>query len=465
MDEEMSLKVSIRFYLCAALVIGTLLFSCTREPKPNLIVITIDTLRADHLSCYGYSKVTSPRIDELAAKAIFFEKAFCQAPQTLPSHAAIFTGMHPRHSGSITHESPLEDTRTTLAELLKAQGYTTAAFISSHALDSKFNLTQGFDTYWEIHKEYSIRQRARAHEGGVDFTTDAVLTWLEDHKDDRFFVWVHWFHPHRPYNPPTAYRDRFAGSYEGDATSEPEFIMNVWRNKIDLPQADIDYLRGCYDGEIAFTDYQVGRLLDKLSSLGLMGKTIVVLTSDHGEILYEHEYYFGHDIGLYEECLWVPLLLYGPGLLSEHRKVDEPVETIDIMPTLLDLLEIPKPDEIEGRSLLPLIAGAQFKPTDYFFSETFPFPEKCPPRHAVRTLRTKLIWKENRSGEITKEFYDLSQDPGETNNLYEPLNPVAARLDSALTSWMAPEGLHPGRIPSARETGRWRILKSLGYIN
>ncbi len=456
---------NLRIWLSLTLAFGLIIIQCTREPKPNVVVITIDTLRADHLSCYGYAKPTSPRIDALAAESVLFEKALCQAPQTLPSHTSIFTGMHPRHHRSITHESPVEEGVQTLAELLKARGYRTGAFISSHALDSKYNLTQGFDTYWEIHKEYNVAERKAAVRNGIDLTTEAVLAWLKGHKDDRFFLWVHWFHPHRPYNPPPIYKDRFAGTYDGDANSEPEFIINVWRNRIELSQADVSYLRGCYDGEVAFTDRQVGRLLDELTALGLKAKTIIVLTSDHGEILYEHEYYFGHDIGLYDECLWVPLLFYGPGLLIDHRRVSQPVETIDIMPTLLDLLEISKPKEIEGKSLLPLIAGAKFEPVTYFFSETFPFPEKSLPRHAVRTAQAKLVWKETSSGDIIKEFYDLSKDPGETRNLYDITNPLAAHLDSVMTSWIAPQGLHPARIPSARESGRWRILKSLGYIN
>ncbi len=449
------------FWILVVLAILT----CAREPKPNVVIVTIDTLRADHLSCYGYSKPTSPRIDDFAGRAILFEKAFSQAPQTLPSHASIFTGLHPRHHKSITHESPLADDVTTLAEILKHKDYETAAFISSHALDSKYNLTQGFNTYWEIQREYSVPERQNAHHWGKDLTTDAVLRWLKEHHSDRFFLWVHWFHPHRPYNPPEDYRTRFAGPYEGDANSSPDFIITVWQNKIELADEDVAYLRGCYDGEVAFTDYQVGRLLDELTSLGLMNNTIIILTSDHGEILYEHEYYFGHDIGLYDECLWVPLIFYGPGILDEHKRIDKPVETIDIMPTVLDLLEIAKPQGMDGKSLLPLIAGGKFEGCTYFFSETFPFPEKSLPRHAVRTRTAKLIWRETATGGIEKHFFDLVKDPEETENVYDVSNPACARLDSVLGEWIKPEGLHPARIPSARESGRWRILKSLGYVN
>lgn len=445
--------------------LAILALTCTREPKPNLVVITIDTLRADHLSCYGYPKPTSPRIDDLAAKGVLFEKTFSPEPQTLPSHTSIFTGMHPRHHKSITHESQVDDKLVTLAEILKSRGYKTAAFISSHALDSKYNLTQGFDTYWEIQKEYGLAVRQNSHARGIDLTTDAVLSWLKDHQGDRFFLWVHWFHPHRPYIPPEEYRSRFAGPYRENVGSAPDFIMKVWREKIHLPQEDVDYLRGCYDGEIAFTDYQVGRLLDELGSLGLMGNTIIVLTSDHGEILYEHEYYFGHDIGLYDECLWVPLVFYGPGIIGEHVRIGEPVESVDIMPTLLDLLELEKPQGMDGKSLLPLIAGGKRQSPTYFFSETFPFPEKEQPRHAVRIQNAKLIWKETKTGEIEKQFFDLSKDPAESINVYSAQDPLCAKLDSILKGWIEPLGLHPAPIPSARQTGRWRILKSLGYVN
>jgi arylsulfatase A-like enzyme len=403
-------------------------------------------------------------MDEFARQAVLFESVACQSSQTLPSHASIFIGTNPRTHKAISHESPVAPEMTTLAEILKQRGYRTGAFISSHALDSEYGLDQGFDTYWEIHKERSIEERQLAKNAEQDPTLDEALAWLRENGASRFFMWVHWFHPHRAYRPPPRYRERFASGYDGTASSEPEFIMKVWRQEIELAEADVDHLTGLYDGEVAFTDALVGKLLDQADSMGLLEDTIVVITSDHGEILYEHENYFGHDIALYDECLMIPLLIRAPALEVAEPRISELVQSLDILPTLLDILEIEHPGGLEGKSLLPLVAGTGGATVDYSFSETFPFPEKCPPRHAVRTADSKLIWKECCAEDLNKEFYDLAADPKEMNNLY-PAHPEAARLDSVLARWIQNGGLHPAAIPTARESGRWRILKSLGYVD
>lgn len=455
-----------------AIVLGAVLImlallpvGCGKETRPNVLIITIDTLRADHLTCYGYDKSTSPRIDAFAGDAVLFENVCCQSSQTLPSHASIMIGTNPRSHKAISHESFVDENITTLAEILKQQGYRTAAFISSHALDSKYHLDQGFETYWEVHKEFAVPERQLHKVQEKSATTDAVLDWLEDASASEFFLWVHWFDPHRPYDPPPRYVREFAGGYAGMATSDADFIMKVWREGIDLAPEDIDHLIGRYDGEIAFTDTQVGRIIDYLDSRGMLDNTILIITSDHGEILYEHEYYFGHDIGLYDECIMIPLVIHVPGHEARGMRISPLVQSLDIMPTLLALLEIEPPEYLEGKSLLPLIEGAMESTVDYAFSETFPFPEKCPPRHAVRTAGAKLLWKETEDGPILKEYYDLASDPSETTDLYSPDLPEALHLDSLLTRWIADGGLHPAPIPTAQESGRLRILKSLGYID
>jgi arylsulfatase A-like enzyme len=226
-------------------------------------------------------------------------------------------------------------------------------------------------------------------------------------------------------------------------------------------------MRGLYDGEIAFTDAQVGRVLDELESLGLAKNTLVVLTADHGEILYEHEHYFGHDIALYDECTMVPLVIRIPGTEPARHRVTSLAQSIDIFPTVLDALGIPAPAGVEGKSLLPVIKGGADATPRHGFCETFPFPEKCPPRHAVRTLTSKLIWRQEPPAQILKEFYDLEADPGEVANAYpgSPRAAVIADLDRALAAWIGPGGLVPAPIPSAAESGRRKILKSLGYLD
>jgi arylsulfatase A-like enzyme len=441
-----------------------LLSGCGEEPAYNVVIITVDTLRSDHLGCYGYHRPTSPRIDRFAEAGALFENVVCQSSQTLPSHASIFLGTNPRTHLTISHESVVGSGQTTLAEMLKNEGYVTGAFISSHALDSRYGLDQGFDTYWEVHKEATIPQRQMLKANERDATTGGVLEWLELHADSRFFLWVHWFHPHRPYEPPPRYLETFAGGYQGTATSDPEFIMKVWREEIELGPEDIAYLSGSYDGEVAFSDAQIGRLLDALSSMDLMENTIIIVTADHGELLYEHERYFGHDIALYDECIMIPLVMHVPGLVPASRRIGEMVQSLDILPTVLDLLGIKCPSHAEGKSLMPLLDGSGEPTAEAAFSETYPFPEKCEPRHSVRTADSKLIWKEVRQAPLIKEYYDLAADPGESENLFPELLPEAVRLDSILSGWMEDGGLRPAPIPTARESGRRNILKSLGYL-
>jgi arylsulfatase A-like enzyme len=439
--------------------------ACGRSPKPNVVLVTIDTLRADYLGCYGHARPTSPNLDALAADAVLFEKVLCQSPETLPSHTSIMTGMHPRTHKVISHESKVDGAITTMAEVLSKRGYTSGAIVSSHVLDAKYGLDQGFATYRAIHYAYKDRQRELMHQREQDPTTDEALAWLRDHRKTNFFLWVHWFHPHRAYNPPPRYKQLFAGAYAGPAAGDQnDFAMRVWRDKVALPAEDIAYMRGLYEGEVAFTDVQVGRLLDELRALDLLDNTIVVITSDHGEILYEHEYYFGHDIALYDECTMVPLVVRIPGLDAPPRRVGGLVQTIDIFPTVLEALGIPCPAEVEGKSLVPLMRGEADRTVEHGFTETFPFPEKCPPRHAVRTETAKLVWREERPAEIVKQLYDLEADPAETVNLY-PAGAQAQALDAILAAWIEPLGLHPAPIPSATESGRVKILKSLGYLD
>jgi len=468
--------------------LGWFLAACGRQPQLNVLVITIDTLRADHLGCYGYAKPTSPRLDAFAGDAVLFEQVLCQAPETLPSHTSIFTGMYPRTHKAISHESKVDKKLTTLAEVLAGRGWTTGAIISSHVLDPKYGLDQGFESYRLVHYMVPDRQRQEMNRREEDPTTNEALSWLGDNKQNRFFLWIHWFHPHRPYDPPPRYRETFAGNYTGPAAEDQnDWAMKMWREQVDLAEADLAYMRGLYDGEVAFTDTQVGRVLDALDSFGLAKNTIVVVTSDHGEILYEHECYFGHDIALYDECTMVPLILRIPGLKDVRHRVRGLVQSIDIFPTILEAAGIECPGEVEGKSLLPLARGTADASVECGLSETFPFPEKCPPRHAVRTEAAKLIWREEPSGEITKEYYDLVADAHESHNLW-PVGaltrpgtgaeagagaatgtgapgPDAARLDDILSNWLKPAGLHPAPIPSAAESGRLKILKSLGYVD
>src|SRR5579859_7537065 len=254
-------------------------------PKANVVFITIDTLRADHLGCYGYKKIRTPNIDALAADSVRFERAYTPVPVTLPAHTAIFTGTYPTLSGMHDFSgNKLNPNQSTLASILKEHGYATGAVIGSAVLDSRFGLNKGFDFYYD-HFDFNRLQESNLEEmerpGNI--VADVALDWLAKNYKARFFLWMHLYDPHYPYRPPAPYSEEYK----------------------DQP----------YDGEIAFADAQVGRLISFLKAKGLYRNTIIVLTGDHGESLGEHGE-ATHGFFVYNATLHVPVLIHLPGSAS-----------------------------------------------------------------------------------------------------------------------------------------------------
>ncbi|MBM3321611.1 MAG: sulfatase [Candidatus Eisenbacteria bacterium] len=456
---------SLRSPLLFVFALVLLFPSCAgKETAPaNLLLITVDTLRADRLGCYGGTDARTPAIDRLARGGTLFTNAFCSIPITLPSHASIFTGLYPRTHKVLSHGYTLAPEHTTLAEVLREHGYQTGAFISSHVLDDKYGLAQGFDIYWKRYNYGRERAERLMEEAGEDLLTLAVLDWLRLEAKEPFFIWLHWFHPHKPYEPPGAMRALHDPSPDSPLQPDVPTLQKVWEGAIDLPDEEVERFRSLYAGEVAFTDQQVGIVLSRLKDLGLLENTLVVLTADHGEVLYEHDRYFGHDIMLYEPSLQVPLILSGPGIAREERILDATVRNIDLFPTILDLLGIPSdPSAIEGRSFA---AALQEQPMEDapVFAEVFPPKEvwKTEPRHTVRFGDWKLITKD---GTDVSELFDLSDDPAEKQNRSEDAIEKRAEMERLLREWIAArEGTAPEGYPELTEQER-ENLKSLGYI-
>src|SRR5947208_5947107 len=287
--------------------------------SPNVVFITVDTLRADHLGCYGDKQIRTPNIDALAADGIRFERAYAAVPVTLPSHTVIFTGTYPMLSG--VHDfaaNKLSPNQPTLASVLKENGYTTGAIIGSAVLDSRFGLNQGFDFYYD-HFDFNRLQESnlKEMERPGDVVADLTLDWLEKNLDKKFFLWMHLYDPHYPYTPPAPYREEYK-----------------------------DHL---YDGELAFADAQVGRLIEFLKNKGLYRNTLIVLGGDHGESLGEHGENT-HGFFIYNATLHVPLIFHLPG--GVHSKtVSNLVNWADMMPTVLAALNIQLPAHVQGQSL------------------------------------------------------------------------------------------------------------------
>lgn len=399
-------------------------------PKaPNVVIITIDTLRPDHLGCYGYKQIRTPNIDALAADGIRFERAYTPVPVTLPSHTTIFTGTYPIYSGM--HDfaaNKLSPTQATLASVLKEHGYATGAVVASAVLDSRFGLNRGFDFYYD-HFDFS-----RLDESNIDemerpgnMVADATLDWLGKNYKQKFLLWMHLYDPHYPYRPPAPYSEEYKG--------RP------------------------YDGEIAFADAQVGRLIRFLKEKGLYQNTLIVLSGDHGESLGEHGEKT-HGFFIYNSTLHVPLILHLPRQAGALKSVPDLVNLADLMPTILASLKLDIPTQVQGRSLAPLLAPRNPVKASALYAETF-------------LPRLHFNWSELRSVETESyhfidapkpELYDLTKDPGETRNLYPQKKGVSEEMRRQLAGLIQKYGASQ---ELAQKTGLdpalMERLKSLGY--
>jgi len=393
--------------------------------RPNVLLVTVDTLRADHLGCYGDAAAMTPVMDALAARGTRFATAVAHVPLTTPSHASILTGLTPlRHGLRDNGGFALAAGTPTLAGLLKGAGYRTAAFVSGFPLDRRFGLDAGFETYDDHLPHGDDPRRAAYVERGADATTDAALRWLSSldrSQDAPFFAWVHYFDPHAPYEPPEPYRGRFG--------SHP------------------------YDGEIAFVDAQLGRLLEWIDHEHLTGRTLVLVTADHGESLGEHGE-DTHGVFVYDSTLRVPWLMAGPGV-PPGRVAATVARGIDVAPTLLDLAAQRVPDSLEGRSLRTAGLGVLPDAPAYVESEFAHLQLGWAPLHGWRTADHKLI------DAPRPELYALAVDPGETVNRAGSETETAERLRRELEAALRTPVPNAARLAD-RETAE--RLNALGYV-
>ena len=399
----------------------------------NILLVTLDTTRADRLGCYGYADAETPVLDGLARDGVLFERCITPTAFTLPSHASIMTGKYPAsHGVRINGDLALADGQTTLAERLSKEGYRTGAFIGAFVLDGRWGLKQGFEHYDDNFdlKPGEQLDLARVQRPG-DKVVDAALKWLQETDTRPFFAWVHLYDPHTPYEPP-----------------EP------WRSRLN------DSLSHLYDGEIAFADSQVGRLLNWLAAQGLEKRTIVVAVGDHGEGLGSHGE-AEHGYFVYDYAVHVPFLVRLP--LDGFRGIRVPaqVRTIDIVPTLLELIGANAPAEIDGESLAPILAHPGREGPRYAYSESMSpsLQYGWSALYGVQTLSYKYI-------EAPKpELYDLREDPDETDNRLARLPQAPRELREELEK--IKKGMN-AKKPETQEANideeTMRRLASLGYI-
>jgi arylsulfatase A-like enzyme/tetratricopeptide (TPR) repeat protein len=418
----------------------------------NVLLITLDTTRADHLSCYaaalgvnsgstkgtglkpgatsgGKAYALTPHLDALAARGMLFLHATAQVPLTLPSHACIMTGSYPpvhglRDMGGFV----LDKSHPTIASLAQAAGFATAAFVGSRAVSHTFGLARGFDTYdddmgpqTEEDKLPGVFAERRA---GV--VTDHALAWLEQNGRRRFFLWAHYYDPHEPYDPPEPFKRQYA--------------------------------KDLYDGEIAYMDEQVGRLLAGLDRLGLASRTLIIAVGDHGESLGEHGE-ATHGIFLYDATLHIPLMVAGPDI-PRGKVIDDQVRSIDIHPTAMEFLHLPSSREAQGVSLWPLIQHGTRVRSNYSYGETL-YPRTYMGWSELRAMRTD-DWKFILAPH--PELYDLRQDPGELHNLIAQHPAEADQFQKLIWKVAGTQGRRENvtTIPLDEQTRR--ELESLGYV-
>ncbi len=430
----------------------------TRTPgeRPNIILISLDTTRADYLSLYGYERNTTPNLDRLASRAVVFENARTVVPLTGPSHASVFTSLFPHQHGAFRNGIPLMEDWTTITDLLLRQGYDTAAFVSGWTMRKKIcGLHHGFRHYDDT---FTNRYKFVNRERYAEETTDAVEAFLgKQPLDSPLFLFVHYFDPHDPYR-------RHRGIFE-------TFLQNA--NKQDQAVSrNVMKKRLAYASEIAYMDHQLGRLLGLLQAKGLLDHAVVIIFSDHGESLDEHDYW-GHGRRVYEQTLHVPLLLYAPAWFPEEKRISGPVTTLDILPTLLSLLGIQPSDgpAMEGRDLTGhLLRGEPLLPDRLYF-ETFKgtlkrftrlIADKTPKNPSFMGFvegSVKYILKPESS---KVETYDLARDPEELRDLSSKKDAVHPALH--LRSWYR-EGLNDQAISVRLSREEIEKLRSLGYVD
>jgi arylsulfatase A-like enzyme len=447
-----------------------------RRAEPNVFLVTVDTLRADHLRCYGYSRDTSPALDRFAAHSILFENAFTTIPRTTPALASMLTGLYPRRHGLMTLLDRLDDSQRTIAEMLKERGYDTAAFVT-HNVSRVSGLQQGFDTYAD-HYQVLVNDPASS----AEHVARGALDWVSEHAGRKMFVWLHVWDPHFRYQAPPPYERRFDPTYAGtfdlyDRLDRGAITLGQVFFRNDLTPRQLEHAVARYDGEVRYTDEIVGQFLDALRNLGLYDDSLVVFTADHGESLGEHGYFFEHGEYLYDGTLRIPLIAKFPSGRLSGVRIPGKVMIQDVAPTILAATGGALPDG-DGQDLALFLDGKrEAHPVTFAETDRSFYPEN--PRRPVRGLAGN--WKSIRSGrwkliEIptrdgpTFELFDTTADPAEANNLYEREKPQAELLMKELDTWLADFTARPGAASSQSEERKIddaaaERLRALGYMN
>lgn len=426
-------------WLVAPVLLAALAAGCRRAQPWNVLLVTFDTTRADRIGCYGNPRIETPTLDRLAAEGVRFARAFSAVPITAPSHSTILTGRYPiAHGVRDNGLFVLGDEQLTLAEILREEGYATAAAVGAYPVTARFGLDQGFDFFDDhltgvfedyLGKRVIPKKDLFFDERRAAQVNEAVVPWLDEHAGGPFFLWVHYFDPHQPFEPAPPYDQLYA----------------------DDP----------YNGEIAYADSRLGFLLEHLEALGVSERTLVIMTADHGEGLGEHNE-VTHAVLAYNSTLHVPLIVRPPpGVAPAGTVVEERVGTVDVVPTVLDLLGVARPEGLQGRSLKPFWQGGAPR------TPTARYAENLSPRmtHGWAELRVLFDGPLKYIHGPRPELYDLDADPGERHDLAAERPGDARRLRDTLRRFLRDNAVAGVSSPGVIDDEVRRRLESLGYLH
>ena len=469
------------------------------EPNVNVVLITIDTLRADHLESYGNDEIQTPNLDALAKSGTVFENSIVPMPLTNPSHTSLLTGLYPGNHGVVNNRPISMDAQHhTLAEVLLDRGYKTAGFISGFPLRKQVSrLAEHFEVFEDnlsnstevpgpvlensltINAKFIFQGRMGLWRLGFGIERQAEKTvvllkkWLNLNAQSTFFLWVHLFDPHENYSPPAPFDQMYDTEYSGPADGNWEALSIEQREKILANDDDLEHMKALYAGEVSYVDLQVGKILAELDRLGLSEQTLVVFTSDHGECFTEYNVYFGHSECLAEASIKVPLIIRFPENRYAGIRITKMVETVDIYPTILDYLAFDLPNEIDGTSFLNgLQNGSKIANEKFAVTTIYEFGSGSGRRGiSIRSSRYKYVWYSAFWAHLvyipeTEAFYDLANDPDENKNLVtdqsqlEFIESFRQRMGDYRDKWL--------QLRSSSETEMslhdMKALRALGYI-
>ncbi len=455
-------------YPAACALAALLLCACSRPdgqeefvPARHLLLISVDALRADRLGCYGGRAEVSPSVDRLAHEGVLFTRAFAPMGQTLPSTVSLLSSRYPDETGVLDNTMVVNPEEETLAEILAAAGFRCQGLVANGVLrPGSSGIDQGFEFFRRIEVEEQLTAKAR------------TILAEEFGRGRREFLWLHYMDPHQPYDARPPYAEQFDPGYQGSLDTSQETLDRIYVDRVDLAPDDLEHIKAVYDSQIRRVDDMIGTVLAALDSSAAAGDTLVVFTADHGEELYDRNYFFYHANSLYGSVTNVPLIFRWPGQLPAGRRADALVELIDVMPTVLALLDVApaagwEAAAFRGIDLWPALQGAALR-------KDFAFSQVRNKAYAVRNkewllvlnplrFRPRSVPKEGQYLIGERELFRLTDDPREQANVIDRFPEIAERLSRVLQEWR--ESLQQGRMTQQElSEEELKEMERLGYL-